>query len=145
MIIPLGGGGKIRQWDFIITGNSLNTTSTSFVDMIDMSLTLTTLVNSKIYALFAGTVNHNQVTAKYIDFKLIIDGSNMPGIGGNSHFRYETSLSYSRAPATCMSISNTLTASSHTIKVQWRVQEGATGECPRDEGSRALFIAELLP
>lgn len=113
---------KIRS--SVVTGNSVNTTSTSFVDMPNMSLT----INAPINAYFQILVQVNGVQTQGSNtigayFRLLVDG------GQNDYTRQEFHNNGWELRGVTLSRIVYLAAGSHTISVQWAVTSGTLTCC----------------
>jgi hypothetical protein len=98
-----------------------STTATDWVDMPDMSVTLTTL-NSPVLAIASMNLSHSAGTSGLVRVFLAIDD-----VGKIEHYvRFPVATIYGdTAPAT-LSWLETLSAGQHIIKVRW-LQNGGTG------------------
>jgi len=95
------------------------TTSTSLVDMPDMSLTITT-GNNPVLILFTAIIMNAKSAAGGVNAVLFIDGTRVLCQG------FYDSSSYSHAAAVAAHYVTTLAAGTHTIKIQWRVVGSGT-------------------
>ncbi len=118
-----GGGGDVQYVEAKRTAGDVTTTSTSFVDLTGMSVTITTgahrcFIDCKI-------VGFNSASAAINEYDVLIDGVSQGGslgmmfvttvTGGSTNVNFSFSFT-----------SSVLSASSHTIKIQWKVN-GGTG------------------
>jgi microcystin-dependent protein len=122
---------NLRQ--FVSFNNAVSTTSTAWVDLPNMTQTVTgsglpvtIIVNlNGIWNTDAGPVEH---------FQLLVDGTTV----ANSAIQNDTR---SNSVSTQLHWLQTLSPGSHTIKVQWRVSSG-TGEVSWASSQRSILIFE---
>lgn len=101
------------------------TTSTSFVDIdaTDLSATVTT-GGGKMLLFFTGTVYQSATTARvYLDIS--VDGTRLGLDDGLTVVRVSSMPSH--AGVAIAALSGTLSAGSHTFKLQWKVDSGTGG------------------
>ena len=106
----------------VSASNEISTTSTTYVDMTTMTLTLTTVARP-VLILYNIEVIH---TASNVNWQIIVDIDGVdkdPSIAaGSQDDTYSSGWSYaSNSGATYV---ETLTAASHTIKLQWKTISG---------------------
>jgi hypothetical protein len=110
------------------------TTSASYVDLTDMSVTLTGVtVGSKLVAIFSGTFQHNTVTAG-VKTAFSLDGA--AEVGGSTFVAAATNQ---QSPLVLVRVF-TATATSHTIKTRWFASTPTATAVGTD---RTLIVVEL--
>lgn len=115
---------------YVATGNTdISTNSTSFVDMDDMVIT-ETFEAGKIFISFCASCRKTTVIASDTIFRLLIDGSE------------KTQVLYSiyRTEIVKLIWVETITAGSHTIKIQWRDPNGNTAYQDGSSYKRVLTV-----
>lgn len=118
------GGGALQADKVVRTAGDLTTSSTSFVDATGMSITMTTGANRVLIGVIAiGAVNTNQ---EYIELTIDVDGTPQGGTRGLTRARFSTAAQDNRNLSFTY-LTDTLTAASHTFKLQWKVVNGNTG------------------
>lgn len=128
---PLGGGGSGQAATVRRTAGDLATSSTSFVDATSLTITLTTAAH-RCLVIFSGMAQKSTWTNVFVDID--VDGTRVGGSNGltgatiNNASAYDQNLSFSF-------LTDVLSAASHTIKVQWRV----------NGGSATLFASATTP
>lgn len=110
--------GVIAQIQSVSPTADISTTSTSFVDMGGMSITLTTAANSKLLIFWNVSIYQN-TTASWAITEAQVDGVRVGAVQGG----------YSDAgglvvPIAGTAVTATLGAGSHTVKIRWRVSGG---------------------
>jgi hypothetical protein len=100
------------------TAGDVTTTSTTFVDLTGMSVTLTT--GARRCLVYFQAVSYNSAGNAHA-FDVNIDGSRVGGTLG-----WTNTQGSNRMPVSIFYLTNVLTAASHTIKIQWYVI-GGTG------------------
>lgn len=117
----------------------ITTTSTSFVDVPGMSITITT-ANSDILILAGIPGIMNSGTDASVNFRILVDG-----IQSGSIVEHENSATGIIWSSSLHALSN-VAAGTHTIKLQWSVQSG-TGSINSGnsvlKGPRTLSVVEL--
>lgn len=119
----VGGGTEFTESSRVkLTSGDLTTTSTTFTDATGLTATLTTAA-VRCLVTFSASVS-NSGTAK-VSVDLAVDGTRVSGgayglglVGGASTDRYHLAFTY---------LTDVLTAASHTLKIQWRVDNASTG------------------
>ncbi len=138
---PAGGGDNISNISFVNKSDaSFTTTSGTFVDVTGLSITVTTGANR---VLLMSSFSTEISTASYECFTFDIDGTDVGG--SNGLFRHQ--LPNANQPiAVCMYyLTNTLSAASHTFKVNMFAASGYTGKIiASTTDSHALFFAVEL-
>lgn len=129
--------GKVRS--NIATTNQISTTSTSYVDMPNMSMTIT---SPDIGAYFQVLVLINGVQAQGSNtvgayFRLLVDG------GDQDHTRHEFNHAGWELRGISLGRVVFLNAGSHTISVQWAVTTPATLTCCWYNDLRQIMVVEL--
>jgi hypothetical protein len=117
----VGGGGEFTESQTVkLTTGDLTTTSATFVDATGLTVTLTTAAVRCLVLFSAVLLNSG---SDKTTFDIAVDGTRQGqsyGLGYNGDNPLEahhTSITY---------LTGVLTAASHTIKIQWRV-DGGTG------------------
>lgn len=114
-----GGGGEFTEQSTVkLTSGDLGTSSTTFVDATGLTVTLTTAA-VRCLVLLNATIKNSSTQQTCVD--IAIDGTR---VGGD--FGMVFSGGTNNSPATISFLTDVLTAGSHTIKAQWRV-DGGTG------------------
>lgn len=135
--------GAVRCYQAVGT-TDINTSSTSYVDMADMSVTFTLKQKKDVMIFFQAPI---QKRDGQFDVRLVVDGANRnttglyhhDGSNGNEYTRVPTSLNWKE----------NLAAGQHTVKIQWKVSGGnaaysGTGTTsPNAGGARVLQVLEL--
>ncbi len=131
------GIGIVQVSKVALTSGDLTTTSTTFTDATGLTTTITTGAH-RVVVIFSGS-GHNSGAANNIAVDVAIDGtrqgqtyglvvaSNASGDNNNLGFMY---------------LSAALTAASHTIKIQWRV-DGTTGTLFASTGVTPAILTVL--
>lgn len=134
---PGTSGGRLTQWDQEVGASDISTTSTTMVDMTNMSITLTTGANP-VEIHFSAGVGHD-TNSGVCKFQLVIDGT--PVANTLTEIRTPTN---STGPAVHLMWIQTMTAGEHTFKVQWCVSAG-TGYNRASTGTehRILSVKEF--
>ncbi len=111
-------GGKYRNQ--IVKTASFSTDSTSYVDVTDLTITFTLEDEDRKFLLLlnAGDLYHS-ISGEVINFTINIDGSNVGDL-----VAYMTSGYPPRVPFSMSYITDSLSAGSHTFKVQMKVSTG---------------------
>lgn len=118
------GGGLLQAFVVKLTSGDLTTVSTTFVDATGLTVTLTTGAH-RCLVIFAGTVFLN-TNAQNIAVDLNIDGSRVGGTYGLVH-NYQNGAGALNVNAGFSFLTDVLSAASHTIKLQFRVDSGTGG------------------
>jgi hypothetical protein len=139
---PYTGGGGTNQAgrDGPITSANKTTTSTTFVDVdaTDFSITLTTAAKRVLIG-FVGAVQTNATAIVSLDID--IDGSRQGGDFGLTRTSMATTIANNMS---FTYMSDTLTAASHTFKLQWRTTAGtATLLSVSTNAAASLWVMEL--
>lgn len=131
----LAGVGGVIQTGFAKVTSDVTTTSTSFVDVTGLSVTLTT-TGGDLVAFFTFGAS-NSTTGRENDFRILLDGTSYQG----------TSM---RCGAKDLAQSGGIVirftgvaAGSHTVKIQWQVSNG-TGQIRPVTGAVDKEHANLL-
>lgn len=117
-----GGGGILQSAIATRTAGDLTTTSTSFIDATGLTVTLTTGAR-RCLVMFTAVLNNNgsgSNTAVDID----IDGTRQGQSLGYLLAGQNSSGSGINTPVTIFLLTGVLSAASHTIKIQWKVDSG---------------------
>jgi hypothetical protein len=124
-LIGGGGGGGTLQTDRVQdTATAVQTTtSTSFVDVTGMTVTLTTGARRCLVS-FVGTVDSTATTG-VVELDVAVDGTRMGGVAGILSIAQHGSASEALNGSFTV-LTDVLTAASHTIKLQFRSPTGAT-------------------
>ncbi len=127
--------GRLLQYSVASGTTDITTTSTSFVDMTEMSITLTTGDSTLDISFFAGVAN--ATTGKVNTYQILVDGTSY--IVAKS--RIDTA---SIGSPIALGWMINVTAGSHTVKVQWKV-DGGTGynRAATTEEKRNLIVREF--
>jgi len=138
--------GKIQTDQIVVNGltgiavavadesSVVHTTSTSYVDMPDMSVTLNVAENAKVLVLFQANV-WNTENGRSVDTQILMDSVQVPAGLQSRHCS-----AYADATGNNVGIAvATPTKGSHTFKVQWRVTAGTGGAA-----SRRLIVYQFL-
>jgi len=128
-------GWQITQMNTATNASDLTTTSTSYVDITGMSITLTTGAN-RVLVGFSG-IGYNDTTASLLDFTVDIDGSAADGI-----ISFAQSVANYRSNVSFTYLSSVLTAASHTIKIQWKVSAN-TGNLRGAIYTTKMWVTEM--
>lgn len=120
------------------TAGDITTTSTSLVDLTAATITLTTGANRCLVG-FAADVSNSSAGEGAI-FNVIVDSTLLLGTAGIK-FANPTANLQTNASFTVMT--DTLTAASHTIKIQWMVTAG-TGTVRANGTNNYLFWVQEL-
>jgi hypothetical protein len=115
-----GGGGEFIQRDEVTrTAGDLSTTSTAWVDATSLTITMTTGARRCLVivslVLKQATINANAMVDVAVDGTRLGQDYGLQGVGGPANVT---------APISIVRLTPVLTAASHTIKVQWRVDAG---------------------
>jgi len=135
--------GAISQMSMAIGTSDINTASTSYVDMTDMSVTLTTILNSKVLIMFDGIFVPSSELADLM-LELRIDDvsqtwARKEPIWAAAYDIGQVGLRYYKT---------NLTAASHIFKIRWKVDAGTvyqygTTATGTGGGPRTLTVIEL--
>lgn len=125
-------GNQIHQ--AIGTTDDPTTTSATYVDLAEMSVTVTTGANP-VLILFSGSFKNSNIAATN-NIIIDIDGTDQAESEREAHSRYVTLYEFEMSTTWL----TTLTAGEHTIKIQWKAS-GATLTAIGD--LRALQVIEL--
>lgn len=121
---PSGSGGEFVQTSTVhLTSGDLTTTSTTFTDATGLTVTLTTGAR-RCLVIFTGTLN-NSTGGANTAIDLAIDGTRVGGTYGIVH-NYSNSGAFN-INGSFTYLTDVLTAASHTLKLQFRV-DGGTGK-----------------
>lgn len=139
---PFGSGGGFAgtQNRVVLTSGSLSTTSTSFTDATGLSITMSTGAKRCLVG-FTGVVYHNS-NAQGIYIQLDIDGTDMGGTYGLVG-EYTLTGASDLHNASFVYLTDTLTAASHTFKIQWRVTSGTGNLVANSDNPATLWVVEL--
>lgn len=127
--------GSIRLFQTVGTTLDPTTTSTDFVDLPEMSITITTGANP-VLILFTGVFS-NKMACKGCIITLVIDGTEVAP-------RYRRTCASSTADAMgiiTLACIEELSTGTHTIKIQWKIDAG-TGVAIKD--TRALQVIDFV-
>jgi len=149
--------GGISQCSMVIGTSDINTTSTSYVDMTDMSITLTTILNSNVLIEFNGIfVPSSQLTDLMLDLQ--IDGVTKiwarkepiwaQDYSWDGAYEYLKTTYFDIGQVVLRYLATDLTATSHIFKVRWKVDAGTvyqygTTATGKGGGPRTLSVMEL--
>lgn len=103
------------------TAGNLTTSSTALIDVTDASITITTKARRIAFAFSCNTSNNTANASNF--FNINIDGNLLFGTAG---LGFETNAANDQRIVTISGVTEVLTAASHTIKVQWAVDNGAS-------------------
>jgi hypothetical protein len=117
------------------TAGSFTTTSTSLVDAIGATLTLTTGANPVFLGSSKTTYNSSSGEANY--FTMVVDSTLL---NGNDGIATQFAGANQMLVSTITAQTEPLSAGSHTFKEQWRVS-GGTGRVEAISGRNYLFYA----
>lgn len=112
-----------------------STSSTTMVDVPDMTINITT-GNNPVLILFSMNIYHVKTASGSVRVRLLVDGAT-EAIW--EQFDYTTSSAWYSCPITVLKF---LSAGAHTIDVQWSVDTG-TAYNPATFGYRSLIVIEL--
>jgi hypothetical protein len=119
-----GGGGTLQTGRVQDTATAVQTTtSTSYVDVTGLTVTLTTGARRCLVS-FVGTVDSTATTG-VVELDVAVDGTRMGGVAGILSIAQHGSASEALNGSFTV-LTDVLTAGSHTIKLQFRSQTGAT-------------------
>jgi len=132
---PTGSTPKVRQVSQAVNDDVQSTTSSN-VDLADMSITMTVLANSKMMAMFTSNCSHSSADSLVL-FNIDVDGGGgvqiivTSPVSSTNGDRQGAALNYESAA---------LSAGSHTIKIKWGEHSGAgTAYC----STRTLIVMEV--
>jgi hypothetical protein len=132
--------GVIGQIQNVTPTTDITTTSTVWVDMDGMSITLTTRANSKLLIFWSTTV-HQATAAMWTVTEAQVDGTRVGAPQGE--YAGTSTISSSIAGN---AVGTVATAGSHTVKIRWKVA-GGTAYCQAatypDYYSRTLTVVEV--
>jgi len=128
---------RLVQTAFTEVTSDTTTTSTTFVDLL--SITITTGTNNLLIYVSHSFGNTSAFGAQ-VFVRLVLDGAAVRGAADQASSTFASSGAIASKKA--------VTAGSHTIKVQWRVG-GSTGQCrpvaaPDSEHCALLVIEESV-
>jgi len=131
---------NIIQTAFVNITSNVSTTSTTYVDLAPLTITLTTSTHP-IEVHFSGTVGILSNRAS-VGFQLMVDGvavSNGLGrvqISGNPAYTTSIGIVYK---------SGVLSSGSHTVKIQWKTSAGTASIQPSGSsyGYAGLLVKEV--
>lgn len=106
--------GAIAQIQSVSPTADTSTTSTSFVDMAGMSITLTTAANSKLLIFWNAGIQINSAS-KWVSTEAQVDGSRAGAAQGGN---YNNSGNIGSIGGNAVA---TVSAGSHTVKIRWKV------------------------
>jgi len=136
-VVNLVDGKEVALQADAATGTTdINTNSVPYVDMTDMAITMVTGANP-VLVLFQGTF-HSDIAGRIMSLTIDIDGTDMIEVGkifpaGNVY--HPVGLKWM----------STLTAGSHTFKIQWRTNAGTITQNAATTGyDRHMIVIELL-
>lgn len=115
VIPPLAAQGRVVR-----TAGDVSTTSTSFVDLTDASITLTTTARPVLIGLTGSC--QNSIQGQNVMFDLDIDGTRQGGTNGLANLQADAANAQMTIGLTYLTAS--LSAGSHTFKIQWRISSG---------------------
>lgn len=141
---PFGSGASLPTLlkdRVVLTSASLTVTNTSFEDAAGLSITGTTGARRCLVG-FTGFVYHGSNQAG-VYIQLDIDGTDQGGAFGMTG---ETTVSGGNDAhnASFVYMTDTLTAASHTFKIQWRVTSGTGNMYASTDVPATFWVAELL-
>lgn len=124
------------------TDGDITTSSTAFVDATGLTVTLTTGARKCRIAFFCNLQNNTAAAAVCVD--VAVDGTRL---GQTYGLALQSGSAGDAGPGTFVVDTDALTAGSHTIKIQWRVDNGAsTGKMFASAGvSPAILSVQELP
>jgi len=112
-----------------------STSSTTWVDVPDMTINITT-GNNPVLILFSMNIYHVKTASGSVRVRLLVDGADEATW---EQFDYTASSAWYSCPITVLKF---LSAGAHTINVQWSVDTG-TAYNPATFGYRSLTVIEL--
>ena len=138
--VPTGGGGGIIQTKETVKQDQFSTTSTSYVDVSGMSVTITPTSNtSKILILVMSTIQQNGSRTR-----LDIHNSTSGGvISGSSHGIQAVEGTNQNTPCHISFLHSPATASSTTYKLQAKNQGGSTSIVGAASHTSTITVMEV--
>jgi hypothetical protein len=132
-----GATGPVTQTDGVQDNSNVSTSSTSFVLMPGMSITMTT-AGGNVEVAFTASVKHSR-DQKYSDYALFVDST--------EQFRVRTTIARKFVPTgvTLTYLVRNLSAGSHTFEIRWRSEVSNTTvyQWAADWGAgRNLYVVE---
>jgi hypothetical protein len=122
---PTEGG--IVQTASNVLGTDATTTSTSYVNLLTVTLTTVGSTRLEVYASYALSSTTDHATSQ--DFlRLYLDGTTELAVGGNEPWTVTES-------GALFVMTGFLSAGSHTIALQWHTQAGYTMRCRAATGT----------
>jgi len=131
------GGDAVDDEDSATATSNINTSSTSLVNMTDMSVTITASAACKVLLLFHGSVFNN--TAGKSVFVRFYDGAT--GLG--SEFEVQTMLVACNMTAAPLHYFGDLTEGEHTFTLKWRTVSGGAAYTSYSASERRLTAVAL--
>lgn len=132
-----------HQVGAVIQSSDVATSSTSFVDIPNISITLTTGAN-KVLIIFSCTF-YLETQSNWANSRLLIDGvvqdAGSSGLGIKGKFGVPAANSDLVCGCLDFATIKTLTAGSHTFKVQWKSDAGQTLSCRAASGYEHMVFA----
>lgn len=117
------------------TAGNVTTTSTTLVDFTGASITLTTGANPVI-VLWEASCENNDATGT-VEFNVDIDGTLQLGTEGIAFVQHATAGEFMNCSFGILT--DTLTAASHTVKLQWDVETAGTGNTGCSANRACIF------
>ena len=134
-----GGSSLTAALGIQTSGANYTTTSGTYADIDGTNLTATLTTGAhRCKVTFSAFMSIASVNTINID--VLVDGT---GIGGNGAWQYRGHASGFEV-VTFIYVTPALTAASHTLKPQWKVN-GDTGTISRSAGPPCFFLVEELP
>ena len=128
-------GGSTSYYQAVGTTDSPTTASATFSDLAEMTLTFTpTSASNPILILFTGTFQHSGSSGATAEVKILVDGVEEANTTRRGHPSNGTYQEVSTSKVV------TLSAASHTVKVQWATQASTLTAVGTE---RTLTILEL--
>ena len=142
--------GAISQMSMAIGTSDISTNSTSYVDMTDMSVTLTTIANSKVLVLFNGIFVPSAQTADLM-IELRIDDVTQVWQRKEPISAFDSTAAvwyFDIGAVPLQYYKANLSAAEHVFKVRWKVDAGTvyqygTTANLKGGGPRTLTVIEL--
>lgn len=130
-----GGGGVPLQTSFVKLASDITTTSTTFVDMTGITLTLTT-VGGDLLVNFSFSISNTNAN-RLLNVRVMLDGVTQGGASTRI-----TAVDAPGSGAIVLRLTG-VSAGSHTVKVQW-MTASATAQCRPVTGAIDGEHANLL-
>jgi len=140
IISPAGASTSLASGQALITTGDITTASNTFVDLTGVTVTITTAAH-RCLCVFSASIKNTAIgNGQFVT--LLVDGTNQGGTNGLIELDCAGTAFYGNAGFSFVTAS--LTAASHTFKIQWRVGAG-TSTCQASATAPAvLSVVELL-